>query len=164
MSSDFPFLMINFTQSLEPSCHERFSQTHSCNVGSHYSIYNYHVSLIKTQSQLWANKDIIIITLCILNRYFYGVIGMEAFHDFEITFDTPTADHFFYNCGLGFINFRCSMYIVFQLLTTSNWHDIMNTVSLKYSYILILRLDIKKNKVGTNSSVHDLVATTCRYS
>ena len=112
MSSDFPLLMINFTQPLEPSCHERFSQTHSCNVGSHYSTYNYHVSLIKTQSQLWANKDIIIITLhvCTLNRYFYGVIGMEAFHDFEITFDTPTADHFFYNCGLGFINFRCSMY------------------------------------------------------
>lgn len=62
------------------------------------------------------------------SRYLYAVIGMEAFHHFEITLDTPTADHFLYNCGLGFVDFKCSLYMVFQLLTTSNWHEIMNTV------------------------------------
>ena len=61
-------------------------------------------------------------------RYFYGVIGMEAFHDFAIPLNTPSADHFLYDCGLGFVNLRCSVYMIFQLLTTSNWHDIMNTV------------------------------------
>ena len=65
-----------------------------------------------------------------MHRYFYAVIGMEAFHEHEITFDTPTADHFLYDCGLGFIDFHCSLYMLFQLLTTSNWHDIMNTVRL----------------------------------
>ena len=67
-------------------------------------------------------------TIHTMHRYFYAVIGMEAFHEHEITFDTPTADHFLYNCGLGFVDFRCSLYMLFQLLTTSNWHDIMNTV------------------------------------
>lgn len=64
-----------------------------------------------------------------LFRYVYAVIGMEAFHTYRISSDTPSSDYFQYNCGLGFKDFRCSLYIMFQLLTTSNWHEIMNSVS-----------------------------------
>ena len=79
------------------------------------------------------------------NRYFYAVIGMEAFHEHEITLDTPTADHFLYNCGLGFIDFRCSLYMLFQLLTTSNWHDIMNTVGLRQSSMYFMIRFLRRN-------------------
>ena len=65
---------------------------------------------------------------------------MEAFHGAKITIDTPTADHFLYECGLGFVNFRCSLFMLFQLLTTSNWHDIMNTVRIELfnSYCMLV--------------------------
>ena len=72
-----------------------------------------------------------------LYRYLYAVIGMAAFSRFEISSDTPSSDYFQYNCGLGFRNFRCSLYIMFQLLTTSNWHDILNSVS-PYEYLCVV--------------------------
>jgi hypothetical protein len=53
---------------------------------------------------------------------------MEAFAGIEISPDTPSSDYFQYNCGLGFRDFKCSLYIMFQMLTTSNWHEIMNSV------------------------------------
>ena len=63
-----------------------------------------------------------------MHRYLYAVIGMEAFSKLEISDDTPYSDYFQYNCGVGFRDFKCSLYIMFQLLTTSNWHEIMNSV------------------------------------
>ncbi len=55
---------------------------------------------------------------------------MESFHYLRITTNTPDANHLQYGCGLGFENFKCSLLMVFQILTTSNWHEIMNTVSV----------------------------------
>ena len=65
---------------------------------------------------------------CCVCRYFYAVIGMEAFHGFDIQPSSQYADHFQYNCGIGFTNFRCSLLIVFQIVGGNNWNDIMNSV------------------------------------
>ncbi len=64
-----------------------------------------------------------------ISRYLYAVIGMEAFSRYSRKSDTPVAEYFLYGCGLGFKNFKCAGYIVFQVATTNNWHEVMYTVS-----------------------------------
>lgn len=59
--------------------------------------------------------------------YFFAVIGFESFHGRR-----PAApeDAYFYEyggCNLGFETFGCSVLALFQMMTTSNWHEIMNS-------------------------------------
>jgi hypothetical protein len=58
--------------------------------------------------------------------FFFAVVGMEAFHQSEP--HQTVIDN--YNCQLGFIDFRCSLLVVFQLTTSSNWHELMNAAML----------------------------------
>ena len=71
---------------------------------------------------------------------------MEAFH--AVTVGDSVFSYSAYGCGLGFQDFkyiimlivlvfkhlllpymdRCSLLIMFQIVTTNNWHEVMNTV------------------------------------
>ncbi|XP_072031587.1 uncharacterized protein [Amphiura filiformis] len=66
--------------------------------------------------------DLIILVFIIV--YFYAVLGFELFYN-----KTPATNHSspYCGCGLGFDTFWCSMLAVFQIVTTSNWHDLMNS-------------------------------------
>ncbi|XP_065898997.1 uncharacterized protein [Dysidea avara] len=66
-----------------------------------------------------------LITLFAILMYLYAVVGMEAFHDEP---ETQVLSYSAYECGLGFKDFKCSLLIVFQIVTTNNWHDVMNSV------------------------------------
>jgi len=66
--------------------------------------------------------------LCLLGiiSFLLASVGMELFH-----LAPETSDGYMYlpACGLGFKTFWCSCLILFQMVTTSNWHEIMNSVS-----------------------------------
>nr|XP_054758693.1 uncharacterized protein LOC129264776 isoform X2 [Lytechinus pictus] len=67
--------------------------------------------------------DLIILVFIII--FFASVLGWELFYG--ITPDTSyDAGVYSYNCGIGFDSFSCSLLMVFQIVTTSNWHEIMN--------------------------------------
>ncbi|KAK2561488.1 Voltage-dependent T-type calcium channel subunit alpha-1H [Acropora cervicornis] len=65
--------------------------------------------------------------LCLLGiiSFLLASVGMELFH-----LAPETSDGYMYlpACGLGFKTFWCSCLILFQMVTTSNWHEIMNSV------------------------------------
>ncbi|XP_074663159.1 uncharacterized protein LOC141915498 isoform X3 [Tubulanus polymorphus] len=65
--------------------------------------------------------------------YFYAVIGMEAFSDSTLKIGNYSSEHIETGCGVGFDTFPCSLLTVFQIVTTSNWHEIMNVVMLSIS-------------------------------
>ncbi|XP_062498829.1 two pore calcium channel protein 1-like isoform X2 [Corticium candelabrum] len=73
--------------------------------------------------------DLVILYLIVL--FMFGVIGMEAFHNVD-PHETVVNEyvHYNYQCKLGFIDFRCSLLMVFQLTTSSNWHELMNATML----------------------------------
>ncbi|XP_071834733.1 uncharacterized protein [Apostichopus japonicus] len=75
-------------------------------------------------------SDLIILILII--GYFYAVLGWESFSHIKPNLSYE-ADHYNYECGLGFDTFACSLLIVFQIVTTSNWHEIMNSAMLSTS-------------------------------
>ena len=65
--------------------------------------------------------------------YFLAVIGYETFQ--EIPLNGTVAIDFAgspqaYGCQFGFINFSCAFLAVFQILTTNNWNDYVNTAIL----------------------------------
>ncbi|XP_071963410.1 uncharacterized protein [Antedon mediterranea] len=69
--------------------------------------------------------DLIVLVFIII--YFYAIIGFEAFSNKERD-PTYSSSHYDYCCGLGFDTFSCALLVIFQIVTTSNWHEIMNSV------------------------------------
>lgn len=65
--------------------------------------------------------------------YLYSVLGLEIFYGYKVNtaIDSSHTDH--YDCGLGFDDFRCGMLIMFQMVTTSNWHEVMNSAMMATS-------------------------------
>eukprot|EP00794_Sanderia_malayensis_P017536 gene17536-19286_t len=64
-----------------------------------------------------------LVALLFVILYLLSTIAMELFY----SYDAPSNDQIYPNeCGLGFKNFWCSFLVMFQVLTTSNWHEIMN--------------------------------------
>ncbi|CAH1793102.1 unnamed protein product [Owenia fusiformis] len=74
-----------------------------------------------------------LIMLVIIIIYFYGILGLEFFHGYEPV-RTYESGHYEYQCGLGFDTLSCSFLAVFQVVTTSNWHEIMNAAIVSTSY------------------------------
>ncbi|XP_070578004.1 uncharacterized protein [Ptychodera flava] len=70
--------------------------------------------------------------LVVIIFYFFSVFGWELFYGAtpDSSFDT---DYYQYECGLGFQTFPCSLLVIFQVMTTSNWHEIMNATMLSTS-------------------------------
>ncbi|XP_057304377.1 uncharacterized protein LOC130641552 isoform X3 [Hydractinia symbiolongicarpus] len=68
-----------------------------------------------------------LMVLLIISIYLLAVIGMELFQGYPVP--TNTKDNVYFNfCGIGFDTFACSLLMLFQMLSTSNWHDVMNMV------------------------------------
>jgi len=65
--------------------------------------------------------------LCLLGiiLFLLASVGMELFHGAP---ETSEGHMYLPACGLGFQTFWCSCLILFQMVTTSNWHEIMNAV------------------------------------
>ena len=67
--------------------------------------------------------------LRLVSRYFFSVIGLEAFHRERASAQVvETYDILEYGCNLGYEDFRCSLLMTFQITTSNNWNDIMNAV------------------------------------
>eukprot|EP00058_Branchiostoma_floridae_P018980 XP_002604469.1 hypothetical protein BRAFLDRAFT_79230 [Branchiostoma floridae] len=82
--------------------------------------------------------DLLLLVFIII--YMYSTLGMEIFFRKDPTtintgYDTSLWD---YKCGLGFQTFFCSLAVVFQVVTTSNWHEIMNAAILNTSYVALI--------------------------
>lgn len=74
----------------------------------------------------------LIVTIFIV-LYFFAIIGLEAFMAFELTYSNEidfTGSPQDYGCQFGFINFWCAFLACFQILTTNNWNDYVNTAIL----------------------------------
>ncbi|XP_038075187.1 uncharacterized protein LOC119742954 isoform X2 [Patiria miniata] len=69
--------------------------------------------------------DLIVLVFVIM--FFYAIVGYELFYSQTPNLDY-TSGHYDYKCKLGFETVACSLLIVFQIITTSNWHEIMNSV------------------------------------
>ncbi|XP_071481798.1 uncharacterized protein [Diadema antillarum] len=67
----------------------------------------------------------LIIVVFIIISFFFSVLGWELFYDIPKD-ESYEAGVYEYNCGIGFDSFLCSWLMVFQIVTTSNWHEIMN--------------------------------------
>lgn len=65
--------------------------------------------------------------LCLLGiiLFLLASVGMELFYSAS---ETSDGHMYLPACGLGFETFWCSCLILFQMVTTSNWHEIMNSV------------------------------------
>ncbi|XP_022782429.1 two pore calcium channel protein 1A-like [Stylophora pistillata] len=65
--------------------------------------------------------------LCLLGiiLFLLASVGMELFHGAS---ETSEGHMYLPACGLGFQTFWCACLILFQMVTTSNWHEIMNSV------------------------------------
>lgn len=65
--------------------------------------------------------------LCLLGiiLFLLASVGMELFHRAS---ETSDGHMYLASCGLGFQTFWCACLILFQMVTTSNWHEIMNSV------------------------------------
>lgn len=58
--------------------------------------------------------------------YSFAILGMELFYGIDS--GDPTDAYFYeYDCSFGFNSFGCAMLVLFQCMTTSNWHEIMNS-------------------------------------
>ncbi|XP_022097939.1 uncharacterized protein LOC110983191 isoform X3 [Acanthaster planci] len=68
--------------------------------------------------------DLIILVFVIL--FLYSVVGYELFYSQTPNYDYNSG-HYDYKCLLGFESLGCSLLMVFQIITTSNWHEIMNS-------------------------------------
>ncbi|XP_078590275.1 uncharacterized protein LOC144870285 isoform X5 [Branchiostoma floridae x Branchiostoma japonicum] len=82
--------------------------------------------------------DLLLLVFIII--YMYSTLGMEIFFRKDPTtintgYDTSLWD---YKCGLGFQTFFCSLAVVFQVVTTSNWHEIMNAAILNTSHVALI--------------------------
>ncbi|KAI8479336.1 hypothetical protein Bbelb_429390, partial [Branchiostoma belcheri] len=82
--------------------------------------------------------DLLLLVFIII--YMYSTLGMEIFfredpRTINMDYDTSLWD---YKCGLGFQTFLCSLAVVFQVVTTSNWHEIMNAAILNTNYAALL--------------------------
>ncbi|XP_033096631.1 uncharacterized protein LOC117100901 isoform X2 [Anneissia japonica] len=69
--------------------------------------------------------DLIVLVFIII--YFYAIIGFESFSG-RTRNPLYSSSHYDYCCGLGFDTFSCALLVIFQIVTTSNWHEIMNSV------------------------------------
>jgi hypothetical protein len=68
--------------------------------------------------------DLLILFMIVV--YTYAVVGMESFRHIPIQQPVDHCyEHYKYGCGVGFVDFKCSLLMVFQIITTNNWHDIM---------------------------------------
>ncbi|XP_033628075.1 uncharacterized protein LOC117290662 [Asterias rubens] len=74
--------------------------------------------------------DLIILVSAIM--FLYAIIGFEIFYDQEPN-ESYSSGHYEYQCKLGFKNVWCSLLMVFQIITTSNWHEIMNSAMVSTS-------------------------------
>ncbi|XP_035678896.1 two pore calcium channel protein 1-like isoform X5 [Branchiostoma floridae] len=82
--------------------------------------------------------DLLLLVFIII--YMYSTLGMEIFFRQDPTsinteYETSLWD---YKCGLGFQTFFCSLAVVFQVVTTSNWHEIMNAAILNTSHVALI--------------------------
>lgn len=64
--------------------------------------------------------------------FFFAVVGLEFFHG-----RSPAApeDAYYFEyrgCNLGFESMKCAVFALFQMITTSNWHEIMNSTMAVY--------------------------------
>ena len=58
--------------------------------------------------------------------------GIETFYG--IRSGDPNDAYFYeYDCHFGFETFGCAMFVLFQCMTTSNWHEIMNSFMNHFS-------------------------------
>ncbi|XP_064621124.1 uncharacterized protein LOC135484023 [Lineus longissimus] len=71
--------------------------------------------------------DLTVMVLFVL--YLFAILGLEIFYGWTVNSHTDDT-YASYGCGLGFDTFGCAMLVLFQILTTSNWHEIMNNVML----------------------------------
>ena len=55
-------------------------------------------------------------------RYFFAVIGVEAFHNLS---PTTCSNYHQVTCGLGFNTLKCSYYSLVQVIVNNNWSNIM---------------------------------------
>eukprot|EP00051_Salpingoeca_urceolata_P021698 m.342774 g.342774 ORF g.342774 m.342774 type:complete len:1055 (-) comp19847_c0_seq1:33-3197(-) len=73
----------------------------------------------------------------LINLYFFAIVGMELFHKEQAA---PPSEAYFapFSCGTGFGSFECAFFMLFQVFTTSNWHEIMNsTIELTSTWAAI---------------------------
>ncbi|XP_023932786.1 uncharacterized protein LOC106174392 isoform X2 [Lingula anatina] len=70
-----------------------------------------------------------LIVMVVIIMFFYAVLGLEIFFG-QTDSSGASVQHYEYDCGLGFESLWnsmvCSLLHTFQLVTTSNWHDMMN--------------------------------------
>ena len=64
-------------------------------------------------------------------RYFFAVIGVEAFHHLSTT---TCSNYHQVACGVGFRTLKCSYYSLVQVVVNNNWSNIMVQVGLGAVY------------------------------
>nr|XP_039267523.1 voltage-dependent P/Q-type calcium channel subunit alpha-1A-like isoform X1 [Styela clava] len=70
--------------------------------------------------------DLILLVIIII--YFYAILGLEIFQDQTLEKSKQSGfegSYVQYGCGVGFETFGCAMMVVFQIVTTNDWHQIM---------------------------------------
>ncbi|CAH1261386.1 TPCN1 [Branchiostoma lanceolatum] len=82
--------------------------------------------------------DLLLLVFIII--YMYSTLGMEIFfrkdpNTINMEYETSLWE---YKCGLGFQTFLCSLAVVFQVVTTSNWHEIMNAAIINTNHASLL--------------------------
>ena len=65
--------------------------------------------------------------------YMYTIIGLAVFSDREPE-DPDEAYYAPFECNLGFDTLGCALFALFQQLTTSNWHEAMDSVISEFGY------------------------------
>nr|CAB3227396.1 probable voltage-dependent N-type calcium channel subunit alpha-1B [Phallusia mammillata] len=70
--------------------------------------------------------DLILLVITII--FFYAVLGLEIFQNNTLANSSRQGyegSYVEYGCGVGFETFGCALLIVFQIVTTNDWHEIM---------------------------------------
>ncbi|XP_076799589.1 uncharacterized protein LOC143444284 [Clavelina lepadiformis] len=70
--------------------------------------------------------DLILLVITII--FIYAVLGLEMFQDKTLAKSSShgyEGSYVEYGCGVGFETFGCSLLIVFQIVTTNDWQEIM---------------------------------------
>lgn len=79
---------------------------------------------------LWKVMLVIIDVFCfiVMFCYLFLGIGLEIFAIASDYTDSPSENNYFhyYDCKIGFTSTWCGVMTLWQLITTSNWHDVMN--------------------------------------
>ena len=70
-----------------------------------------------------------LLILLVVFLYIFAIVGFELFQHYTLSPDMVEPDQSTqgYGCQIGFISFNCSLFAIFQILTTNNWNDYINT-------------------------------------